>query len=249
MSLGDGRMEIILVDLDTVIAKGRMDFDFYNPNQTKITDSMVKGYSKDKLDSICISIHTGKTASRNSYPEQGIRIIKVKNITGSGVRWGEYFYVTEKFYEDAKKKSHVQIGDILMLCSAHSKVYIGRCDIIDHFPEDIVTNDSKLCCVGELIIIRANPEKVIPQYLLTFLRLPIVQDQIKLMVKGQSAHLYSKDLKNLDVVIPPRDIQEKIAEISTVSQKEYLNRIKEAKEALNKAIEQISNIIISGKSK
>lgn len=242
-------MEIVLIDLDAVIAKGRMDFDFYNPNQKKITDSIVKGYSKDKLNNICLIIQTGKTAPRNSYPEQGIRIMKVKNTTGNGIRWDEYFYVTDKFYEYAKKKSQVQIGDILMLCSAHSKVYIGRCDIIDHFPEDIIKNDSKLCCVGELIIIRANPEKVIPQYLLTFLRLPIVQDQIKLMVKGQSAHLYSKDLKTLDVVIPSRNIQEKIADISTISQKEYFNKIKEAKEALNKAIEQISDIIINGKSK
>ena len=72
-------MEIILIELGQVIKKGRMDYDFYTPNQPKMTDSIVKGFTQDKLENICLYIGTGKTAARNSYPDKGIRIIKVKN--------------------------------------------------------------------------------------------------------------------------------------------------------------------------
>src|SRR3989344_6404496 len=228
-------MEIILVDLESVKKNGRMDYDFYNPNQTKIADMVAKDFTKDKLGDICLKNTTGKTAPRNSYPESGKRIIKVKNVTGSGINWEHHFYVTDEFYDDFKHKAKVQLGDILILCSAHNKSYIGRCDIIDSFPNEVIENDSKCCCVGELIIVRANPEKIISEYLITFLRLPIVQEQIKRMVKGQSAHLYSKDLKRLDIILPSKPLQEEIAEINRVSQIDYTSRIKEAKLALNKA--------------
>lgn len=241
-------MEIILIELEQVIKKGRMDYDFYTPNQQKITDSIVKGYTQDKLENVCLLIGTGKTAARNSYPDKGIKIIKVKNITGSGINWEHHFYITGEFYEDFEHKAKVQIGDILILCSAHNKSYIGRCDIIDSFPKEVIENDSKCCCVGELIIVRANPEKIIPEYLITFLRLPIVQEQIRRMVKGQSAHLYSKDLKRLDIILPSKPLQEEIAEINRVSQIDYTNRVKEAKLALKTAREQMSQIIMKGRN-
>lgn len=195
-----------------------------------------------------MKVETGKTAPRSSYPEEGIRILKVKNVTGNMINWDEYFYVTEEFYERYKHKFQVQIGDILMLCSAHSKSYIGRCDIINSFPNEVISNDSKCCCVGELIIIRANPEKIMSDYLITFLRLPIVKEQIIRMVKGQSGHLYPKDLKRLEIIIPPTEIQERIAELNTTSHKDYKERIKQAIDSLTNTKEQIKNLILKGKS-
>ena len=186
-------METILIQLNKVRTSGRMDYDFYDPNHKKITDNLVKGYTVDKLENVCLKINTGKTAPRNSYPDKGVRIIKVKNISGNGIKWGEKFFVMEEFYEKAQKKAQVQIGDILMLCSAHSKSYIGRVDIIDTFPQEVIDDTSRCCCVGELIIIRANPEKVLPEYLITFFRLPIVQEQIRRMVKegGLSDYIFT----------------------------------------------------------
>jgi hypothetical protein len=127
----------------------------------------------------------------------------------------------EEFYESAKRKSKVNIGDVLMLCLAHKKSYIGRCDIIDSFPEEVDNDNTRCCCVGELIIIRANPEKILPDYLLAFLRLPIVQEQIRLCVEGQSVHFYHRDLRNLDIVIPPVEVQNLIEDLNIRSQEHY----------------------------
>lgn len=242
-------METILVQLNKVRESGRIDYDFYDPNHKKITDNVVKGYTTDKLENVCLKINTGKTAPRNSYPDKGVRIIKVKNISGTGIKWGEKFFVTEEFYEKAQKKAQVQIGDVLMLCSAHNKSYIGRADIIDTFPQEVIDDDSRCCCVGELIIIRANPEKILPEYLITFLRLPIVQEQIKRMVKGQSAHLYPRDLVKLDVILPPPHLQKEIANLNTNSEKDFLKQVRETNDALAMTRRKIEEIIVRGKGK
>lgn len=240
-------MEIILTQLNKVKASGRMDYDFYHPNHKNLTDNMVKGYKTDTLENVCLKIGTGKTAPRNSYPDVGVRIIKVKNISGNGIKWQEKFFISEDFYKKAEKKSRVQIGDILMLCSAHSKVYIGRADIIDTFPEAVIDDKSRCVCVGELIIIRSNTEKVLPEYLIAFLRLPIVQEQIKRMVKGQSAHLYPRDLAKLDIVLPPVPIQEELAKLNKKTEKDFLMKIKEANEELVSTRLKIGEIIMKGK--
>lgn len=242
-------MQTILIQLDKVMAGGRIDYDFFDPNQKNVTDKVVKGYKTDTLENVCLKVGTGKTAPRNSYPEIGVRIIKVKNISGNGIKWGEKFFVSEEFYEKAKNKAQVQIGDILMLCSAHSKIYIGRADIIDTFPQEVTNDDSKCCCVGELIIIRANPEKILPKYLITFLRLPVVQEQIRRMVKGQSAHLYPRDLVKLDIVLPPTNIQEEIAHLNSKAEKDFLINVKKANESLGTTRSKIEELIINGKSK
>lgn len=242
-------METIPIQLNDVRKSGRMDYDFYDPNQKTITDNMVKGYTTDKLENVCLKINTGKTAPRDSYPDEGVRIIKVKNISGNGIKWGEKKFVTEEFYEKAQKKAQVQVGDILMLCSAHSKIYIGRADIIDAFPKDVRDDGSRCCCVGELIIIRANPEKILPKYLITFLRLPIVQEQIKRMVKGQSAHLYPKDLAKLDIVLPATKLQEEIADLNEKAEKDFLKNINEANGSLSMTRNKIEEIIMKGKRK
>lgn len=242
-------MEFVLIDLQKVIDSGRMDYDFFSPNQKGIFDSINVDFTKNKLDNVCLMVNTGKTAPRNSYPENGVRIIKVKNVGGNGIKWDEKFYISEEFYEKAKKKSRVQIGDILMLCAAHNKSYIGRCDIIDSFPEEVLKDDSKCCCVGELIIIRSNPEKVNPEYLFSFLKLPLVQEQIIRMVKGQSAHLYPKDLKKLDIILPSKPVQEEIAKLNRNAQIEFKNKIKDATDTLSKVKKEISELIINGKKK
>jgi len=242
-------METILVELEKVQKIGRMDFDFYDPNQKEVTHSIVQGYTEDKLKNICLKVNTGKTAPRNSYPDEGIRIVKVKNTTGNGINWGHEFFVSPEFYEKAEKKARVQIGDVLMLCAAHNKVYIGRCDIVDSFPQEVIGDESRCCCVGELIIIRANPEKVIPEYLITYLRLPVVQEQIRRMVKGQSAHLYPKDLVNLDVILPPKVVQQEIAELNRQSEEDYLQRVSHAREALKTSRERMEDLIINGTGK
>lgn len=240
-------MKIFMVELNKVRESGRLDFDFYDPEQAQHIN-LVKGYSKDILGNLCTKLGTGKTAPRNSYPSSGIRILKVKNTSGNGIKWDVKTFVSDEFYKSAEKKATVQENDILMLCSAHSKVYIGRADIITKFPKEIVDDNGRCICVGELIIIRANPEKVNPEYLITFFRLPIVQEKIRKMVKGQTAHLYPKDLANLEIILPQPEIQDEIAQLNKEAEKEHIKLIKRAEDDLRENRELIMSMILTGEN-
>jgi hypothetical protein len=233
-------MHCYTTDLAKVIRSGRDDFDFHDPQAGRLSDVFAANVTTDALESLCWRITAGKTAARNAYTESGVRILKVKNVTGAGIRWSETFYVSPSFYERAQK-AHVQEDDILMLCSAHNKTYIGRCDIV----KDIALHvqDGRMCAVGEVIIVRPNREKVLPEYLLTYLRLPVVQAEISRMVKGQSAHLYPRDLKQLRVVLPLLEEQYEIAALAMNSQADYRERIAEATRALNEGRDKVNELI------
>jgi restriction endonuclease S subunit len=237
----------ILVDINKVRESGRLDFDFFNPSQEQQI-TLAKGFTKETLGNLCIKIGTGKTAPRGSYLNSGVRIVKVKNIRGSGINWQDKFFISEEFYKSAEKKARIQEGDILMLSSAHNKIYIGRADIVSKFPKDVKEDGERCICVGELIIIRANPGLVTPEYLITFLRLSLVQEKIRKMVTGQTAHLYPRDLFHLEVVLPPREIQEEIAQMNVEAEKEYATRILRAEDDLASTRRMIKNIIFTGSS-
>jgi len=235
----------MLIELDRVRESRRLDFDFFNPSQEEQI-TLVKGYTKQILGNLCIKIGTGKTAPRGSYPESGVRIIKVKNVRGSGINWKDQFFISEQFYKSAERKARIQEGDILMLCSAHNKSYIGRVDIVGKFPQEVRDDGDRCLCVGELIIIRANPELIVPEYLITLLRLAVIQEKIRKMVKGQTAHLYPRDLMHLEVVLPPKVIQEEIAQMNLDGEKQYSARIRRAEDDLLSTRRMIKNIILTG---
>ncbi len=233
-------MHVFTIDLQRIVQSGRDDFDFHDPQASSIRQVFAERISSVPLEGLCLKISAGKTAARGAYVSSGVRILKVKNVRGSGIRWDEAFYVTPGFYA-AAKKAHVEEDDILMLCSAHNKIYIGRCDIVDGLPGHVP--DGRCCAVGELIIIRADKTKVLPEYLLTYLRLPVVQAEVSRMVKGQSAHLYSRDLKDLRVVVPSLPKQKEIAALSMNAQAEHNRRILEAKQMLEENRKELERLI------
>ena len=66
------------------------------------------------------------------------------------------------------------------------------------------------------------------------------------MVKGQTAHLYPRDLVHLEVVLPPREIQEEIAAMNLEAEKQYASRIRRAEDDLVSTRRLIKNTILTG---
>lgn len=238
-------MITVLTPLSRVIESGRLDFSYFNPLKEDQID-LAKGYEVARLDALCLKIQTGKTAARGAYTTSGVRIVKVKNVRGNGIDWSEKFCVSEEFYRSAKKKASLQLYDLLMLCSAHNASYIGRTDIVLDFPKDVETDEGRCLSVGELIIIRADSELVNPEYLLAFLRLGVTQEKIQRMVKGQSAHLYPTDLGELEVVLPPRRIQDEIAELNREAEATYRSAILRAENDLADTKALIRRVVFQG---
>lgn len=155
-----------------------------------------------KLNDLCIDITTGRTPARKDYTDMGSFIIKVGNLTGNGVNWDardrNFVSATETEKRKSSKKTLIiQEGDILMTSSAHNPRYIAKkSDIYTHKPNFI--NDV-ISFSGEVMLVRPNTTKINPYTLLAFFRHQNTIHNIQSMIRGQTAHLHSKDLLNLDV--------------------------------------------------
>ena len=169
---------------------------------------IVKSKNKNDLllGDICQFIGTGRTPARKDYSEEGDFLIKVGNLTGSGIKWearDRNFISAEETAKrlKAKKPLILKEGDILLTSSAHSPVYIAKkSDIFTGIPSFLSTKHVSF--VGEVMMLRVNTAKIDPYLLLAFLRSSETINTIQKMVRGQTAHLHPKDISQL--VIPKR---------------------------------------------
>nr|AAC44403.1 XmnI methyltransferase [Xanthomonas phaseoli pv. manihotis] len=154
------------------------------------------------LGDLASEIRTGRTPPRAAYSENGgLFLIKVGNLTGSGINWiarDRNFIDTSTM--TSRKLGGIQLvknGDIVLTSSAHSPVYIAKkVDIITKVPEWV---GGRASFVGEVMLVRPKQERIAPMLLLAYLRQPTVASQIQEMVRGQTAHLHADDLAALMV--------------------------------------------------
>ena len=171
--------------------------------------------ARRRLSDFCKLIRTGKTPARNKYCDKGFFLIKVGNLTGSGIDWcprDRNFIPEDEMLKRLSTKNGLilQENDILLTSSAHNSSYIAKkVDILSDIPDFV---DMPLSFVGEVMLIRPDPSKVDPFRLLAYLRLPSVGAQLRGMVRGQTAHLHAADVESLpvdeDLLLNHPDIQD-----------------------------------------
>ena len=171
-----------------------------------------EGWETKTLNELCDEvIFSGSTPGRNAYADSGgrsadsgVRVVKFRNITNRGVEWGlnDRAFVTEDFFQRHIAK-RVQVGDIVVGTAAHNPAYIGKkLDIIDYIPEEY---ENEVMCVAEVMVIRVNPEKIDPYYVLMYLRTEEGYEALQRCIRGQTAHIYPKDVKLIQIPIPPEN--------------------------------------------
>ncbi len=116
---------------------------------------------------------------------------------------------------NSSEKGRLQDRDILILSAAHAEGYIGTNTSIVY-----LNDNEKAICIGELIRLRPNIEKINPYYLVLYLNSMFGKYMLNYSVRGQTVHLYPKDIEHLPVLLPPREIQDSIG-----------NKLKQAIEA------------------
>jgi len=143
----------------------------------------------------------GRTPPRSNYSDHGLFVVKVGNLTNSGINWvaRDRNYVNEKestYRNNVFKNLMLKKGDILLTSSAHSPKYIAKkVDIIWKIPAWV---GGKSSFVGEVMLLRPKPE-IDPFILLAYLRCEKVTNEIQRMITGQTAHLSPKDLMELPI--------------------------------------------------
>jgi type I restriction enzyme M protein len=149
------------------------------------------------LGDLCVDLFCGRTPARSSYTNAGIRILKVRDLTGEGLDWtpGERSFVAPEFLGRGRKTC-LQTGDIVLTAAAHHPKYIGqKVDIVDAIPDHYARDG--VTCVAELLLIRVDPKLCDPYVLLLWLRSREGYESLQGCVVGQTAHLYATEVRNI----------------------------------------------------
>jgi len=169
-----------------------------------------KNWKTKTLSELCDGkIFTGKTPPRKLYITTGYKILKVRDLTGKGIDWDndERAFVSYDFFMK-NQNIKLQENDILIISAAHHPKYIGqKVDIIDSIPARFKEG---VICSAEIMVLRINPNYIDPYYVLLFLKTQDGYNAIQSCIRGQTAHIYPKDIKKIKIPLPSKKEFEKI---------------------------------------
>lgn len=183
--------------------------------------SEMKPWPTKKLGEIA-KIIVGKTPAKVDYLDIGKhKVLKYRDITKSGIVWN----INDKgFVKETAPKGmkEIEIGDLLITSAGHSSEKIGEeAVIINNLPSQF----KKVYFASELICFRANQKILSPYWLLFYLQSGAGQYQLKKII-GDSVHLTKEKSQELQIPLPPLNIQ-----------KQIVSKIEEVFEKIDKAIE------------
>ncbi len=223
-----GKLQIFSITNEDATKKKRVDVEYYQPFFEDVVKKVAGSkYELQKLGDITLLISNGRTPSKDMYDENNdqagsVPIIKAGTASGRFVDLERLEYVKADFTNGKK----AQKGDIFILSAAHQASYVGKnVSILDVEPEQ----DTYF--VGELICVRANTEKVLPEYLLGFLSSKVGYLLLNREKRGQTSHIYPEDIKTIPLPVPSMKDQKNIVAILNKAYAE-----KKAKEAEIKTI-------------
>lgn len=216
------------------VSQNRHDPDyyklFYKALLSAIKDSIYPLYT---IESLTEFIESGKTPASSEYIESGgVPIIKVGSYTNSSIDLSKVSYST------AKPSKSVKAGDIFVLSAAHQAEYVGK-----HIKYLSVQPQEATSYVGELICIRSN-EKTSSMFLFSVLNLDVYKTLINREKRGQTSHVYSKDLKNIQIPLPPLEKQNEIATHIQGIREQAKQLQEEAKQILAQAKQEVEKMIL-----
>jgi restriction endonuclease S subunit len=224
------------INRSDLIASQRMDAQFFSSKSLKA--GHFGTISSKPLKIICNSINTGITPSKESYQKQGYPVLKMGALTNFEIDWLKIDFADDRYFKKSKRNL-VEIEDIFLTSSAHAREHIGKkVDIIFEIPQ---LYNHTLTFVGELMRLRIKKDEINPYYLLAFLRSNTGYKLLQNCIRGQTAHIYPKDIQNIEIPIIDKEIQKQIENLL----KESHSLIKKSSENIDYAKRKMESIIES----
>jgi type I restriction enzyme, S subunit len=193
-------------------------------------------WKKVKLGEVA-DVLSGYAFKSKDFVEQGVPVVKIKNITPPVVDISEVEYVTEEMYED-KKRYSLSYNDILIsLTGSHINQMnsavgkIGRVRIKD---KKLLLNQR----VGKIYV--TDTEKCDCDFLFYYLSQEEIRYKLASSAGGSAnqANISPVSIKNLDIFLPPLSEQREIAAILlSLDEKIELNN------EMNKTLEEMAQAI------
>lgn len=219
------------------VSGNRLDPNYYIDYYKDLIRSIdCSTYSGVPLSDITIFIYSGRTPVSKDYSEDitDFPIIKAGSYTGDNIDINKvsYCHIAQPYI--------VRKNDIFILAAAHQADYVGK--HIKILTTNPIVDTSY---VGELICIRAN-EHCNPLYLFSVLSTYMYKTLLNREKRGQTSHIYPRDIKKIRIPLPPinvqNDIAQHIAEIKFKAnslRKEDINTFNETKNKATKLLLKI----------
>lgn len=209
-----------------------------NHNQMKlISRDLTKGkYPVVKLGSVLERMQYG-TSEKASKISNGTPIIRMNNIINGKINFNKLKYIklTSKALESLKLKK----GDIL-INRTNSKELVGKCAVFDGDNEYVFAS----------YLIRLNTiESAFPDYIAYIINSSIGRQQINAISRqiiGQ-ANINTQEISDLDIILPPLNIQKEIMRHIFKKQKQIQKTEEEITECEQNLKTNIETVIIGRK--
>ena len=184
-----------------------------------------------RLGDVCEKIGSGATprGGRGVYLSDGISLIRSQNIYNDHFQQEGLAYISDE-HADELANVTVQAGDVLLNITGDS---VARCC---HVPANVLPARVN----QHVAIIRPNPSKLNPRYLMYYLVNPSMQQyMLTLAGAGATRNALTKGMiEDFNVPSPPLSVQNAIARIlGTLDDKIELNR------RMNETLEAMARVI------
>ena len=156
------------------------------------------GWKKDLLGAVC-DVRDG-THDSPQYYESGYPLVTSKNVTGGKIDLTDCSLICEADFKKINERSKVDIGDIIMPMIGT----VGKPVIVDIEPNFAIKNVS-------LIKFKAD-SRVLNIYIRALLQSDYFDDAVLSKVRGGTQKFISLgDIRKLEVLVPPMELQEQFA--------------------------------------
>ncbi|MEH2196491.1 MAG: restriction endonuclease subunit S [Nostoc sp.] len=225
----------------------RWDYRFHQKKFSDLENKLNKSsYPLYSIQQITEQVIDGTHVTPQYTDSSGVLFLMARNIRPFEINLDNVAYITK---EEHKKiiRCKPDPGDVLVTKDGTIGV---ACVVPDYLPEFNIF----------VSVIKIRPLPIInSQYLSAFLNSELGQLQIKQQIKGSSiTHIHLEDIRRLKIPIPPKPIQDRIAQIMQDARNTYRNKLKESEQIEANAkdyvlhtlginfsqIEQVKNFII-----
>lgn len=184
--------------------------------------------SKFYMEEICLNITDGKHGNCKDENNSGYFFISVKDINDGKINYDDARQITENDFLEVDRRTKLEEEDILITNSGT----IGKMVFIKNDKKVRKTTFQK-----SVAIIKPNKSKVNSKYLYYVLSSK-VKKLINLSGGSVQKNLLLKDLRKLEINLPPLETQEKIASILSV-----LDDKIEINNEMNKTLEEMGQTL------
>jgi type I restriction enzyme, S subunit len=231
-------MESILLSIKYLEQQPRWDFRYFDPKYLEIEKILREGkYPLEPLDKFTRQIQNFGAYSLCNLlnwveDEEAILYLKINNLKEDGIDWSDILRITPEVHEQLPK-SKVYPGDILYSMA-------GTIGLAVLTPESLGECNSNQAIAK----IRLKPDTLNSEYLVAFLNSRIGQYQSERIANGQTVlNINLGEIGKLLVPVPPKSIQDQIAQVMKDAYSDRRNKIEQAEKLLRSIDDYVFGIL------